>query len=75
MKFYVSANILNDGATKTWAQSFYVDADSIEQAIEKSKEIQSKYPFSKFQDVVFVTRRCGTSIGFSYTNPKYIVGK
>lgn len=74
MDFYVKANILNDGATKTWAQSFYVTADSIEAAIEKAQEVQKKSPFSKYVDTVFVTRRCGTSIGFSWTNPKYIVG-
>lgn len=74
MKFYISATILNEGATKTWNQSFYVTADSIENAIEAAKEVQSKFPHSKFQDVKFVTRTDGTSIGFSYTNPKFIVG-
>ena len=72
MQFYVKAHILNDGATKTWKQSFYVTADSIELAIEAAQKAQSKSPYSKYIETEIVSRTDGPS--FYWINPKYIVG-
>ena len=70
MKFYVVLLAKVKEAKKASKSSFYVTSESIESAIEKAKSMLKSYEVC--EEAYFVSRTDGP--GFSWTNPKYIVG-
>jgi hypothetical protein len=76
MKFSVTLMILNYGATKAHKSGFYTEGANAKEAIEKAKELSKKSnPHGAFVEAQSAYRMDGSSIGHSWVNEKYIVGR
>lgn len=76
MKFSVTLLVMNYGATKAHKSGFYTEGNNAQEAIEVAKKLSKESnPHGTFVEAYSAYRMDGSSIGHSWVNEKYIVGR